>query len=71
MLWLVYRALTKDRATYWYVAGMALACGLLSKYAMGYVVLTLWLFLATSPRYRGWLRCKEPYLMLAIWNGRV
>jgi 4-amino-4-deoxy-L-arabinose transferase-like glycosyltransferase len=66
MLWLVYRALTKDRTTYWYVAGMAMACGLLSKYAMGYVVLTLWLFLATSPRYRGWLRRKEPYLMLAI-----
>jgi 4-amino-4-deoxy-L-arabinose transferase-like glycosyltransferase len=66
MLWLVYRALTKDRTTYWYVAGMAMACGLLSKYAMGYVVPTLWLFLATSPRYRGWLRRKEPYLMLAI-----
>ena len=66
MLWLVYRALTKDRTAYWYVAGMAMACGLLSKYAMGYVVLSLWLFLATSPRYRGWLRRKEPYLMLAI-----
>ena len=66
MLWLVYRALSEDRTTYWYAAGMALACGLLSKYAMGYVVLSLWLFLATSPRYRGWLRRKEPYVMLAI-----
>jgi 4-amino-4-deoxy-L-arabinose transferase-like glycosyltransferase len=66
MLWLVYRALSEDRAVYWYTAGIALACGLLSKYAMGYVVLSLWLFLATSPRYRGWLRCKEPYLMLTI-----
>jgi 4-amino-4-deoxy-L-arabinose transferase-like glycosyltransferase len=66
LLWLVYRALSEDRPTYWYVAGIALACGLLSKYAMGYVVLTVWLLLATSPRYRGWLRRKEPYLMLAI-----
>ena len=66
MLWLVYRALSEDRAVYWYAAGIALACGLLSKYAMGYVVLSLWLFLATSPRYRGWLRRKEPYLMLTI-----
>jgi undecaprenyl-diphosphatase len=66
MLWLVYRALSEDRTTYWYAAGMVLACGLLSKYAMGYVVLSVWLFLATSPRYRGWLRRKEPYLMLAI-----
>jgi 4-amino-4-deoxy-L-arabinose transferase-like glycosyltransferase len=66
MLWLVYRALTNDRTTYWYAAGIALACGLLSKYAMGYVVLSLWLFLATSARYRAWLWRKEPYLMLAI-----
>jgi 4-amino-4-deoxy-L-arabinose transferase-like glycosyltransferase len=66
MLWLVYRALSADGAIYWYAAGVALACGLLSKYAMGYVVLSVWLFLATSPRYRGWLRRKEPYLMLAI-----
>ena len=66
MLWLVYRALSEERTTYWYAAGMALACGLLSKYAMGYVVLTVWLFMVTSPRYRGWLRRKEPYVMLAI-----
>ena len=66
MLWLVYRALSEKHALYWYAAGMALACGLLSKYAMGYVVLSLWLFLATSPRYRHWLRRKEPLLMLAI-----
>jgi undecaprenyl-diphosphatase len=66
MLWLVYRALSEDRAVAWYAAGLVLACGLLSKYAMGFVVVSLWLFLATSPRYRDWLRRKEPYLMLAI-----
>ena len=65
-LWLVYEALSGGRVHYWYAAGIALACGLLSKYAMGYVVLSLWLFLATSPRYRGWLGRKEPYLMLTI-----
>jgi 4-amino-4-deoxy-L-arabinose transferase-like glycosyltransferase len=66
MLWLVYRALAEDRPAYWYAAGIPLACGLLSKYAMAYVVLSVWLFLATSRRYRGWLRRKEPYAMLAI-----
>jgi 4-amino-4-deoxy-L-arabinose transferase-like glycosyltransferase len=66
MLCLVYRALSENRVVYWYAAGVALACGLLSKYAMGYVVVSLWLFLATSPHYRVWLRRKEPYLMLAI-----
>jgi 4-amino-4-deoxy-L-arabinose transferase-like glycosyltransferase len=66
MLWLVYRAVAEARPVYWYAAGIALAGGLLSKYAMGYVVISLWLFLATSPRYWRWLRHKEPYLMLAI-----
>lgn len=66
MLWLAYRALSEARAGYWYATGIALACGLLSKYAMGYALLSLWLFLATSLRYRDWLRRKEPYLMLAI-----
>jgi undecaprenyl-diphosphatase len=66
LLWLVYHALSGGRTITWYAAGIALACGLLSKYAMGYVVLTLWLFMATSWRYRGWLRRKEPYVMLAI-----
>jgi undecaprenyl-diphosphatase len=66
MLWLVYRALSAERSLDWYAAGIALACGLLSKYAMGYAVLSIGLFLATSPRYRGWMYRKEPYLMLAI-----
>src|SRR4029450_5141324 len=66
MLWLVYRALSKDHATHGQAAGTAWAFVLLSKYAMGYVVLSVCLFLAMSPRYRDWLRRKEPYLMLAI-----
>jgi 4-amino-4-deoxy-L-arabinose transferase-like glycosyltransferase len=66
MLWLVYRAVSEARPICWYAAGVALACGLLSKYAMGYVLVSLLLFLATSLRYRSWLRRKEPYLMLAI-----
>jgi undecaprenyl-diphosphatase len=66
MLWLVYRAVSGAHPICWYAGGIALAGGLLSKYAMGYLVLSLWLFLATSPRHRGWLRRKEPYLMLAL-----
>ncbi|HSF33532.1 MAG TPA: glycosyltransferase family 39 protein [Candidatus Tectomicrobia bacterium] len=66
MLWLVYAAMSADRPLFWYAAGGALACGLLSKYAMVYAVMSVWLFLATSRCYRSWLRRKEPYLMLAI-----
>jgi 4-amino-4-deoxy-L-arabinose transferase-like glycosyltransferase len=66
LLWLVCRAMLGTRAIYWYAAGIALAGGLLSKYAMAYLVVSLGLFLATSPHYRVWLRRKEPYLMLAI-----
>jgi 4-amino-4-deoxy-L-arabinose transferase-like glycosyltransferase len=66
MLWLVYLALSDERQAYWFGAGLALAGGLLSKYAMGYAVLSLWLFLATAPQHRHWLRRREPYLMLAI-----
>jgi 4-amino-4-deoxy-L-arabinose transferase-like glycosyltransferase len=66
MLWLVYRAVSESRPVHWYAAGIALACGLLSKYAMGFLPVSLLLFLATSERYRGWLRRKEPYLMLVI-----
>jgi 4-amino-4-deoxy-L-arabinose transferase-like glycosyltransferase len=66
MLWLVYHAVSEERPISWYAAAIALACGLLSKYAMGFLLVGLLLFLATSPRYRGWLRRKEPYLMLII-----
>jgi undecaprenyl-diphosphatase len=66
VLWLVYHAVSEARPVSWYAAGIALACGLLSKYAMGFLPVSFLLFLATSPRYRGWLRRKEPYLMLSI-----
>jgi undecaprenyl-diphosphatase len=66
MLWCVYRAVTEARPLWWYTAGLALAGGLLSKYAIGFLVLSLALFLATSPHQRHWLRRREPYLMLAL-----
>jgi 4-amino-4-deoxy-L-arabinose transferase-like glycosyltransferase len=66
MLWLVYRALTEERRLWWAGAGLALGAGLLSKYAMGFLVASLFLFLASSPRYRCWLHRQEPYLMLGI-----
>jgi 4-amino-4-deoxy-L-arabinose transferase-like glycosyltransferase len=66
MLWWVYRALTEERPLWWYAAGIALAGGLLSKYAMGFLIPSLAFFLATSRRYRPWLWRRAPYLMLAI-----
>jgi 4-amino-4-deoxy-L-arabinose transferase-like glycosyltransferase len=66
VLWLFYRAVTEERAVWWYGAGLLLGCGLLSKYAMGFLALSLFLFLVTSPQYRKWLWQKEPYIMLAL-----
>jgi undecaprenyl-diphosphatase len=53
MLWLVSRALLDGRKVWWYAAGVALGCGLLSKYAMGFLPLSLFLYLATSARQIG------------------
>ncbi len=66
MLWLVYRAMTETRKAWWYMAGIALGFGLLSKYAMGFAVVSVFLYLATSPCHQRWLRRKEPYLMLFV-----
>jgi undecaprenyl-diphosphatase len=66
MLWWVYRAMTEARRLWWYAAGVALAGGLLSKYAMGFLAPSLLLCMATSPRQRHWLRRKEPYAMLGL-----
>jgi 4-amino-4-deoxy-L-arabinose transferase-like glycosyltransferase len=46
----------------WYVAGVALGLGLLSKYTMVLMVLCMLGFLLFSPPHRHWLRRKEPYL---------
>jgi len=46
----------------WYVAGIALGLGLLSKYTMVLMVPCVLAFLLFSPPHRYWLARKEPYL---------
>lgn len=74
-----YRALRFNKL-YWYPAGIAFGLGFLSKYSM-----VLWLplalaFLLWHPKYRFWLKKREPYLALLLgavlcypvflWNAR-
>ncbi len=46
----------------WYVAGIALGLGLLSKYTMVLMIPCMFAFLFFSPPHRHWLVRKEPYL---------
>jgi len=65
-LYLVSRAVREARSGLWYYAGGSLGLAFLSKYSAAFLVLSTCLFLLCDPRYRFWLRRKEPYLALAI-----
>jgi 4-amino-4-deoxy-L-arabinose transferase-like glycosyltransferase len=64
----------------WYAAGVAFGAGLLSKYTMFMLVPCVFLWLASSPRLRPWLRRRQPYEALfvgllifspvVVWNAR-
>ena len=62
----VYKAVEKENALWWYLAGMALGLGLLSKYTMVLFVPCIFLFLLSAPGSRRWLGRKEPYLALLL-----
>lgn len=74
------RAIFQNRKLYWYASGLALGCGLMSKYTAILLIPCLLLFLGFSNRYRFWLRQKEPFLSLIlaifvfspvlIWNAQ-
>ncbi|RLA98244.1 MAG: glycosyl transferase family 39, partial [Deltaproteobacteria bacterium] len=55
----------RGKGAFWYLSGICLGLGLLSKYAAGALVPSLFFYLATSKRDRSWLSRKEPY----IWVG--
>lgn len=62
LLWWAF----KGRARYWYLSGVILGLGLLSKYTMGALVPSVFAYMFLTPRARIWLRRREPYLWLAI-----
>lgn len=60
------RLVTCADGRWWYLWGLALGLGLLSKYTMILIVPCVWGFLLFSSRHRFWLFRKEPYAGLAV-----
>lgn len=65
-IFLLHRALAGEKRVYWYLAGVSLGLGLLSKYTIVALIPSLFLYLAFSPAKRSWLSKKEPYLFVLI-----
>ncbi|OGP53725.1 MAG: hypothetical protein A2Y65_01410 [Deltaproteobacteria bacterium RBG_13_52_11] len=65
-IFLLHRALSGEEKRYWYMAGVSLGLGLLSKYTIVALIPSLFFYLAFSPTKRFWLRKKEPYLFILI-----
>lgn len=64
--YLLYVAMMENRARFWYAAGITFGLGMLSKYAMIYLLPCLAVFFLIAPEQRHWLRRKELWLMLLI-----
>lgn len=79
-LWALQRAIFEERHAYWRLVAVFLGLGLLSKYAMLYLIPCVALFLVLSPRYRHLLRTPAPYgavvvglgffAPVLVWNAR-
>ncbi len=65
-LYCLYRALILNEANYWYVAGIWLGLGMLSKYTIVLLGLATLYYVITVPTARPWLRRKEPYACALI-----
>jgi 4-amino-4-deoxy-L-arabinose transferase-like glycosyltransferase len=63
---LLHRAFSGEKKVYWYLAGVSLGLGLLSKYTIVALIPSLFFYLAFSPAKRFWLKRKEPYLFILI-----
>jgi 4-amino-4-deoxy-L-arabinose transferase-like glycosyltransferase len=65
-VYLFRRAVRGDGSPFWYLAGIAVGFGLLSKYIMGLIFPCMLLYLITSRDDRHWLTRKEPYIASVI-----
>ena len=65
-LLLIHRALTTDGNAWWFLAGIGLGLGLLSKYTMAVMIPQISLYLALSRGHRFWIRRSGPYLALGV-----
>jgi 4-amino-4-deoxy-L-arabinose transferase-like glycosyltransferase len=62
----IHQAVSGRGGTWWYLTGIALGLGLLSKYTMILLGPCIFLFLLSCPEGRNWLRRKEPYLAFLL-----
>ncbi|MCX7116793.1 MAG: glycosyltransferase family 39 protein [Legionellales bacterium] len=65
-LYVLYRALILKEAPYWYLAGISLGLGMLSKYSIAILGISTLLYILMTPSSRHWLCRKEPYLGMLI-----
>jgi len=65
-LYSVFLAVETGKSKYWYIAGVVLGLGFLTKYAMIALIPCLILYLIFTREHRYWLRRKEFYISLLI-----
>ncbi len=65
-LWLIWRALKYQKSVYWYLGGISVGLGTLSKYNALILPLLFFLYLIFSKKHRFWLCKKEPYLAVIL-----
>lgn len=61
-LYCLYRALILNQPNYWYVTGLWLGLGMLSKYTISLLGIATFFYVVTVPAARPWLKRKEPYI---------
>ncbi len=65
-MYAVSKAVLTDQSLFWYLAGIAFGCAMLSKYTAVMLAASLCLFLLLSPKYRFWLWRFPPWLALLV-----
>ncbi|OGC12341.1 hypothetical protein A3K48_07810 [candidate division WOR-1 bacterium RIFOXYA12_FULL_52_29] len=80
-VWLMVKIVKTQQKYYWYLLGIVVGLGTLSKYTMILFWPALLLFFIVSPANRFWLKRKQPYLCLGlslglfspvlVWNSRL
>jgi hypothetical protein len=65
--WALDEALSRNRPRAWYVTGLALGLGMLTKFITVLYAAVLLVVLFFRPEGRAWLRRKEPWIGLAIF----
>lgn len=76
----IYQAISGRGLYWWYLTGISLGLGLLSKYTMILIAPCIFFFLLSCPAGRKWLRRKEPYISfllglaifspVIVWNAQ-